>query len=233
MTIGCRYLISTLKVFAFSFIIIFYVFSSFICKIWRHRADFANWWKVLDAFISGVQGIKLIGKTVSDESYTLWFHVSSKVNTFTQIRTALVGRPYRENECIGNCREFKGISKNCSSRPLSEQYFSDTIHWQNTNSSNLSNNWLVTIHPRNRTYTQKLSKNINFWEPPNKHNPLLGCNSSFIAEKSACWDAKWLSFEKYDNCWFAFILAGSIHTFSVFSCFWRFEKVEFSGMFVS
>ena len=112
-------------------------------------------------------------KTVSDESYTLWFHVSSKVKTFIQIRTALVGRPYRENECIGNCRESKGISKNCSSRPLSEQYFSDTIHWQNTNSSNLSNNWLVAIHPRNRTYTQKLSKNINFWEPPNKHNPLL------------------------------------------------------------
>ena len=51
-------------------------------------------------------------KTVSDESYTLWFHVSSKVYTFTQIRTALVGRPYRENKCMEiavNSREFQRI----------------------------------------------------------------------------------------------------------------------------
>ena len=147
MTIGCRYLISTLKVFAFSFIIIFYVFSSFICKIWRHRADFANWWKVLDAFISGVQGIKLIGKTVSDESYTLWFHVSSKVNTFTQIRTALVGRPYRETnvlEIAVNSREFQRIVVLVL---FLSSTFSDTIHWQNTNSSNLSNNWFFILAP--------------------------------------------------------------------------------------
>ena len=109
--------------------------------------------------------------------------------------------------------------------------FSDTIHWQNTNSSNLSNNWLVTIHPRNRTYTQKLSKNNKFREPPNKHKSLLECIFFlFIAEKSACWEAKRLSFEKYDNCWFAFILARSIRTFFIFLCFWRFTKFGFSSV---